>query len=132
MGEGLLTASPLAMASVAATVDSGQFRQPVLIPGIPTVPAAPLPPGTDSQLQAMMRDVVTEGTAASLGLGPDVYAKTGTADVQGQEQPNSWMVAFAPDENVAVAALVVNAGYGAQIAGPEVKTFLGMYSLRSP
>jgi cell division protein FtsI/penicillin-binding protein 2 len=126
-GEGQLKASPLAMASVAATVDSGQFRQPVLIPGTQTVSAAPLPPGTDSQLQTMMRDVVTEGTAASIGLGPDVYAKTGTADVQGQEQPNSWMVAFAPDKNVAVAALVLNAGYGAQVAGPEVKTFLGLY-----
>jgi Penicillin binding protein transpeptidase domain/NTF2-like N-terminal transpeptidase domain len=128
IGEGQLTASPLAMASVAATVDSGQFRQPVLIPaGVPTVSVAPLPPGTDSQLQTMMRDVVTEGTAAGIGLGPDVYAKTGTADVQGQEQPNSWMVAFAPDKNVAVAAMVLNAGYGAQVAGPEVKTFLGMY-----
>ena len=126
-GEGQLTASPLAMASVAATVESGQFRQPVLIPGIPTVSAAALPPGTDSQLQAMMRDVVTEGTAESVGLGPDVYAKTGTADIQGQEQPNSWMVAFAPDKNVAVAALVLNAGYGAQVAGPEVKAFLGQY-----
>jgi len=126
-GEGQLTASPLAMASVAATVDSGQFRQPVLIPGIQTVSATPLPPGTDSQLQTMMRDVVTEGTAASIGLGPDVYAKTGTADVQGQEQPNSWMVAFEPDEDVAVAALVLDAGYGAQVAGPEVKTFLSMY-----
>jgi hypothetical protein len=127
IGEGQLTASPLAMASVAATVDSGQFRQPVLIPGIPTVAAAPLPPGTDSQLQAMMRDVVTEGTAASTGLGPDVYAKTGTADVAGQEQPNSWMVAFAPGKNVAVAALVLNAGYGAQVAGPEIKTFFGRH-----
>ena len=126
-GEGQLTASPLAMASVAATVDTGQFRQPVLIPGIPTVSATPLPPGTDSQLQTMMRDVVTEGTAASIGLGPDVYAKTGTADVQGQEQPNSWMVAFDPGKNVAIAALVLNAGYGAQVAGPEVKTFLDTY-----
>jgi hypothetical protein len=127
IGEGRLTASPLAMASVAATVDSGQFRQPVLIPGSPTVSAAPLPPGTDSQLRTMMRDVVTEGTAASIGLGPDVYAKTGTADVQGQEQPNSWMVAFAPGKNIAVAALVLNAGYGAQVAGPEVRAFLGKY-----
>jgi hypothetical protein len=127
IGEGLLTASPLAMASVAATVESGQFRQPVLIPGIPAVSATPLPPGTDSQLRTMMRDVVTEGTAAGTGLGPDVYAKTGTADVQDQEQPNSWMVAFAPGHNVAVAALVINAGYGAQVAGPEVKAFLGKY-----
>jgi cell division protein FtsI/penicillin-binding protein 2 len=75
----------------------------------------------------MMRDVVTEGTAAGIGLGPDVYAKTGTADVQGQGQPNSWIVAFAPGKDVAVAALVLNAGYGAQAAGPEASTFLGTY-----
>ena len=37
------------------------------------------------------------------------------------------MVAFAPGKNVAVAALVLNAGYGAQVAGPEVKTFLSKY-----
>jgi cell division protein FtsI/penicillin-binding protein 2 len=126
-GEGKLTASPLAMASVAATVDSGQFRQPVLVPGTATVSASPLPASTDGQLKDMMRDVVTEGTAVGIGLGPDVYAKTGTADVQGQDEPNSWMVAFDPGEDVAVAALVVNAGYGAQVAGPEVKTFFDDY-----
>ena len=126
-GEGKLTSSPLAMASVAATVDSGQFRQPVLVPGSPTVSASPLPTSTDEQLKDMMRDVVTEGTAAGIGLGPDVYAKTGTADIQGQGRPNSWMVAFAPDQDIAIAALVVNAGYGAQVAGPEVKTFFDAY-----
>ena len=126
-GEGRLTASPLAMASVAATVDSGQFRQPVLVPGTATVSASPLPASTDGQLKDMMRDVVTEGTAAGTGLGPDVYAKTGTADVQGQDRPNSWMVAFDPDKDVAIAALVVNAGYGAQVAGREVKTFFDGY-----
>ena len=126
-GEGKLTASPLAMASVAATVDSGQFRQPVLVPGTPVVSAAPLPAGTDQQLKDMMRDVVTEGTAAGLGLGPDVYAKTGTADVQGQDQPNSWMVAFDPGQDIAVAALVIDAGYGAQAAGSEVKAFFDGY-----
>jgi cell division protein FtsI/penicillin-binding protein 2 len=126
-GEGLLTASPLAMASVAATVDSGQFRQPVLLPGRPGISAQPLPPGTDAQLKDMMRDVVTEGTAAQDGFGPGVYAKTGTADIQGQDKPNSWMVAFDPDQDVAVAALVVNAGLGAKVAGPEVKTFFDGY-----
>jgi len=126
-GEGQLTTSPLAMASVAATVDSGQFRQPVLVPGTGTVSGSPLPASTDEQLKDMMRDVVTEGTAESIGLGPDVYAKTGTADVQGQDQPNSWMVAFNPDEDVAIAALVVNAGYGAQVAGAEVKSFFDGY-----
>ena len=126
-GEGLLTASPLAMASVAATVDSGRFRQPVLLPGLTTVSAQPLPPGTDAQLKDMMRDVVTEGTAAGIGFGPGIYVKTGTADVQRHDMPNSWMVAFDPDQDVAVADLVVNAGYGAQVAGPEVKTFFDQY-----
>jgi hypothetical protein len=126
-GQGRLTAAPLAMASVAATVDSGQFRQPVLVPGAATVSASPLPASTDQQLRDMMRDVVTEGTAAGLGLGPDVYAKTGTADVSGQGQPNSWMVAFDPGQDVAIAALVLNAGYGAVAAGNEVKMFFDSY-----
>jgi hypothetical protein len=126
-GEGLLTACPLAMASVAATVDTGQFRQPVLLPGVTTVSAQPLPPGTDAQLKDMMRDVVTEGTAAGLGFGPGIYAKTGTADIQNQDKPNSWIVAFDPDKDIAIAALVVNAGYGAQAAGPEVRTFFDQY-----
>jgi cell division protein FtsI/penicillin-binding protein 2 len=112
---------------VAATVDSGQFRQPVLVPGTATVSTSPLPANTDQQLKDMMRDVVTEGTADTIGFGSDVYAKTGTADIQGQEKPDSWLVAFAPDKDVAIAALVVNAGYGAQVAGPEVKAFLDAY-----
>jgi hypothetical protein len=123
-GEGQLTASPLAMASVAATVDSGSFRQPILLTGTKTVTATPLPASTDAQLKQMMQAVVTSGTAAGIGFGPGVYAKTGTADIQGQEQPNSWLIAFDPAKDVAVACLVVNAGYGAQFAGPEVKAFL--------
>jgi hypothetical protein len=126
-GEGQLTASPLAMASVAATVDAGTFRQPILLPGTKQVTATALPASTDAQLKQLMQAVVTSGTAASIGFGPGVYAKTGTADIQGQEQPNSWLIAFDPAQDVAVACLVVNAGYGAQFAGPEVKTFLDKY-----
>jgi Penicillin binding protein transpeptidase domain/NTF2-like N-terminal transpeptidase domain len=127
-GEGQLIASPIAMASVAATVDNGTFKQPILVDGIKQLTATPLPAGTDSQLKEMMRDVVTSGTAAGLGFGPDVYAKTGTADIQGQDQPNSWLVAFDPSKDVAVGTLVVNAGYGAQFAGPEAAAFLSNYS----
>jgi hypothetical protein len=126
-GEGALTASPLAMASVAATIDSGSFRQPYLAAGGPLVTATPLPATTDAWLKEMMRAVVTSGTAAPIGFGADVYAKTGTADINGQGQPNSWLIAFEPSRDVAVACLVVNAGYGAQFAGPEVKAFLGSY-----
>jgi hypothetical protein len=126
-GEGSLTASPLAMASIAATISTGTFRQPYLAEGGPRVTAKPLPASTDAWLKEMMRAVVTSGTAASVGFGPDVYAKTGTADVNGQGQPNSWLLAFDPSRDIAVACLVLNAGYGAQVAGPEVKAFLDRY-----
>jgi hypothetical protein len=126
-GEGQLTASPLAMASVAATVATGTFKQPILLAGTRQVTATPLPASTDAQLKQLMQAVVTSGTAASIGFGPNVYAKTGTADIQGQEQPNSWLIAFDPTKDIAVACLVVNAGYGAQFAGPEMKAFLDKY-----
>jgi cell division protein FtsI/penicillin-binding protein 2 len=126
-GEGQLTATPLAMASVAATVSSGTFKQPILVPGTKQVTAAPLPASTQSQLKELMQAVVTSGTAAPIGFGPGVYAKTGTAQIVGQEQPNSWIIAFDPAKDVAIACLVVNAGYGAQFAGPEVKAFLDQY-----
>jgi hypothetical protein len=126
-GEGSLTASPLAMASIAATIASGRFRQPYLAAGSPLVTARPLPLKTDTWLKEMMRAVVTSGTAAPIGFGAGVYAKTGTADIKGQGQPNSWLLAFEPSKDVAVADLVVNAGYGAQVAGPEVRAFLDSY-----
>jgi hypothetical protein len=126
-GEGSLTASPLAMASIVATIANGSFHQPYLASGGPLVTAKPLPTTTDAYLKEMMRAVVTSGTAASVGFGPGVYAKTGTADIVGQGKPNSWLIAFDPAQDVAVACLVVNAGYGAQVAGPEVRSFLDSY-----
>ena len=126
-GEGQLVASPLAMASVAATVDTATFKQPILTTTPKRVTATPLPAATDAGLKEMMREVVTQGTGAGLGFGSTVYAKTGTADIVGQEQPNSWLVAFDPTKDIAVACLVVNAGYGAQFAGPEVAAFLNAF-----
>ncbi len=123
-GEGQLTASPIAMASVAATVAAGSFHQPVLLQDTKQVTATPLPASTVANLKQVMRAVVTSGTAAGLGFGPTVYAKTGTAGIKGQEQPNSWFIAFDPAKDVAVGCLVTNAGYGAQVAGPEVKALL--------
>jgi Penicillin binding protein transpeptidase domain len=126
-GEGAVVASPIAMASVAATVDDGTFEQPVLVAGTRQVTATALPAGTDASLKEMMRAVVTSGTAAGLGFGPTVYAKTGTADIQNQGQPNSWLIAFDSSQDIAVGCLVLDAGYGAQYAGPEVANFLSHY-----
>jgi cell division protein FtsI/penicillin-binding protein 2 len=126
-GEGQLTASPLAMASVAATVDTGFFKQPILLQGTKQVTATPLPATTDADMKQLMQAVVTSGTAAGIGLPSTAYAKTGTADIPGQQQPNSWLIAFDPTKDVAVACLVLNAGYGAKFAGPEVAAFLNNY-----
>jgi hypothetical protein len=126
-GQGSLAASPIAMASIAATIESGRFQQPYLVASAARVTAKPLPAKTDGWLKEMMRAVVTSGTAAPIGFGPGVYAKTGTADISGQGQPNSWFIAFEPSRDVAVGCLVLDAGYGASVAGPEVKAFLDSY-----
>jgi hypothetical protein len=126
-GQGQLQASPIAMASVAATVDTGTFEQPILVPGTKQLPATPLPTATDAGLKQMMRAVVTDGTAAGLGFGPNVYAKTGTADIENQGKPNSWLIAFDSAQDVAVGCLVLDSGYGAQYAAPEVQNFLSHF-----
>jgi hypothetical protein len=126
-GQGALVASPLAMASVAATVGHGTFEQPYLVPGTKQVTATPLPQTTDTYLKEMMREVVTSGTAAGLGFGPNVIAKTGTADIQNQGKPNSWLIAYDSSQDLAVGCLVLDAGYGSLYAAPEVQNFLSQY-----
>ena len=126
-GQGKLAASPLAMASVAATVDTGVFHQPILVQGTAQMSASALPGSTDSGLKQMMRAVVTysDGTAHGVGFGSGVYAKTGTADhgVSGAA-PNSWMIAFDPGKDIAVGCVVLNGGFGATSAGTEVASLL--------
>lgn len=125
IGQGRVQANPLAMASVAATVRSGRFRQPVLVPGQEQVAAArTLSPGVLDQLRSMMRLTATSGTAASAlaGLGGDVGAKTGSAEVDGQDTANGWLIAYRGD--VAVAAVVERGGHGVDSAGPLVRAVL--------
>ncbi|HEX6450111.1 MAG TPA: penicillin-binding transpeptidase domain-containing protein, partial [Trebonia sp.] len=132
-GQGRLGTAPLAMASVAATVEAGSFKQPIVVAGQPQLTGTPLPATVHHYLWQMMRAVTQPGgTAAGVfgGASSAVYAKTGTADVGGQSQPNSWMVAFDPALNVAIGCVVLNAGYGAQVAGPEAATVLRHLSQR--
>jgi cell division protein FtsI/penicillin-binding protein 2 len=122
IGQGTVQMSPLAMASVAATVATGSFHQPVLVPNAPRVHAAGLPAGVAGNLRTMMRAVVTSGTARTslAGLG-DVAAKTGTAQVAGSAD-NAWLTAFRGD--IAAGCLVEGGGYGASSCGPIVHQLL--------
>ena len=122
-GQGQIVASPLAMASVAATVGTGSFHQPYLVDGVTKATATPLPSGTDSNLKTLMHAVVTSGTAAGVfsSVSGTVYAKTGTAETDANKdgKPNAWMVVYDPSQDIAIGVVVQDSGYGADFAGPE-------------
>ncbi len=128
-GQGQLETAPVAMASVAATVDTGTFKQPIFVPGTQQLAATPLPSNVQQDLYQMMKAVTTEsdGTAYNVfsGVNSTVYGKTGTADVgASQQKPNSWMVVFDPTLDIAIGCVVLNAGAGAEFAGPETASVL--------
>jgi len=58
------------------------------------------------------------------GAGEHGHIVSCPADVRRQQQPNSWMVAFDPTLDVAIGCVVLDAGYGVAVAGPEAATAL--------
>jgi cell division protein FtsI/penicillin-binding protein 2 len=156
-GQGRVTASPLQMALVAATVAEGRWRHPHLVtgepaaaggsgsgePGGPTTsggsdgsgsndsggvePARspePLDAEVAATLRALMRQVVTEGTAADAGLPGKVAGKTGTAEFgTGDPLPtHAWFIGFRGD--LAFAVVVEDGGVGGRVAAPAAARFL--------
>lgn len=82
---------------------------------------------TADTLTEMMRNNVENhygGEGAFPGLS--LCAKTGTAEVEGQERPNSWFVGFMDDPSnpYAFVVLVENGGYGIDAAGSVANTVL--------
>nr|WSZ18831.1 penicillin-binding transpeptidase domain-containing protein [Streptomyces canus] len=122
IGQGRVTATPLFMASVSATVRGVGFKQPVILPGQhqDTAPR-PISARTAGYLQSMMRSVATSGTASPrLGGLTGVGAKTGTAE-EG-DHTNGWLTAYNP--RIAVAALVEGGSSGVDSAGYVVRHLL--------
>ncbi|MEU6522862.1 penicillin-binding transpeptidase domain-containing protein [Streptomyces sp. NPDC046924] len=128
IGQGQVQMNPLNMASVTATAITGAFRQPYLVSpeldGRQLARAKGLPAGTAAQLKQMMRLTATQGTAqkAMAGLGGDIGAKTGSAEVDGNNASDSWFTGFRND--VAAAAMVQQGGHGGDAAGPIVAAVL--------
>ncbi|MEV6086378.1 penicillin-binding transpeptidase domain-containing protein [Streptomyces parvulus] len=128
IGQGQVQMNPLNMASVTATAMTGEFRQPYLVPrdldDREFATAKGLPSGTAAQLKQMMRLTATQGTGrpAMAGLGGDIGAKTGSAEVDGQTTSNSWFTGFRND--VAAAAMTEEGGHGGDAAGPIVADVL--------
>lgn len=129
IGQGQIQMSPLNMAAVAATADTGTFHQPRLVSksliGEPLAKAgSSLPYGVRGSLKSMMRLTASSGTAAGAmsGVYGDVGAKTGSAEVGGQEKPNGWFLAYRND--IAAAGMVLEGGHGGDSAGPIVAAVL--------
>ncbi len=136
IGQGKVLASPLGMATVAASVQAGRTVEPRIVvdapaaaaTATPTATSPPYEPLTDAEvaaLRTLMHAVVTEGTAAS-ALAPvmsdDLLAKTGTAEVDTSAANRAWMVAAQGD--LAVAVFVEVGDHGSTTAGPIMADFL--------
>ncbi|MER7673497.1 penicillin-binding transpeptidase domain-containing protein [Kitasatospora sp. NPDC096128] len=125
IGQGKVQMNPLAIASITATVQSGAFKQPVLVAGLPQQQAArQISPDVAAKLRAMMNATAVGGTASQVmaGITDNAGAKTGSAEVQGASTTNSWFTAFRG--NLAVAAEVQGGGHGVDAAGPAVASLL--------
>ena len=128
IGQGQILASPMAMATVMASVVAGHTVVPQLISSVTpaTTSPAPLTLRQDATLKRLLRGVVTSGTGIGLDdvPGPPVIAKTGTAefDRNGRTLTHAWMIAGQGD--LAVCAFVDVGQTGAGTAGPLLEQFL--------
>lgn len=128
IGQGKVQMNALNMASVTATAITGAFHQPALvsrkIDDHPLAEAKGLKPGTSAQLRQMMRLTATSGTAATAmaGVPGDKGAKTGSAELDGQGDADSWFAGYRDD--LTAAATVPRGGHGGDAAGPIVAAVL--------
>ncbi|MGH3651856.1 penicillin-binding transpeptidase domain-containing protein [Glutamicibacter sp.] len=128
IGQGVVEASPLGMATVMASIQAKSTVQPKLVlapePQAPAKPASTLSEEEAEQLSTMMAEVVDHGTLKDLkavGSGK-IIGKSGTAEYDSEKNAHAWAIAAQGD--LAVAAFVEDGDGGAQSAGPLVKSML--------
>jgi peptidoglycan glycosyltransferase len=120
------------MASVGATIAlDGRRVQPRITTIDPTISEKVLPTKVAHEVRSMMLEVVRSGTGTAAAIpGVEVAGKTGTAELrQNSSNPkdaDAWFVAFAPAQHpkVAVAVMLVGAGFGGTAAAPIAREVL--------
>jgi cell division protein FtsI/penicillin-binding protein 2 len=126
-GQGTNLTSPVAMAGAAAAVARGQWKQPQLVldpaPKSPAADGPQLNPASVEALRAMMRQVVTDGTASQLkDLPGDLRGKTGTAEYDNNPaHTHSWFMGYRGD--IAFCVFVENGGASTAAAVPIAGKF---------
>jgi penicillin-binding protein A len=135
IGQGVVQASTLEMADVAATIaDSGRRPVPTMLSGARPRFVPVTTPKIAGEVQGMMEAVVSYGTGTTAQIpGVTVAGKTGTAELKNTagkkndaKDTDAWFVGYAPvgDPKVVVCALFPNQGYGADTAAPAVKSVI--------
>lgn len=127
MGQGMLLATPLQMARVAAALGTGYLVTPRIIAGLP--PERVPVPYTERELLPVrtgMRMVVDGGTGrrGAVGVNAYVIGKTGTAEVGvgASRRKNTWFIAYGEGggRRVAVSMVVENGESGGGTTAPRV------------
>ncbi len=125
-------ATPLEMASVGATIAAGGRRaQPRIATVEPIRRRTVIPRAIAGEVRSLMVGVVASGTGTAAAIpGVTVAGKTGTAELRpnskNPKDADAWFVAFAPASRptVAVAVMLVGAGFGGATAAPIAKRVL--------
>lgn len=130
IGQGRNLTSPLALATMVASVARGSAIPPALVTEPAPTGADRAPKALDAdavgQLRELMRQVVTDGTGTVLRDAPGgaVRGKSGTAEFGSKNPPetHAWFVGY--QDGVAFAALVEKGKSGGTVAAPVAKDFL--------
>ena len=80
---------------------------------------------TAAKLRRMMKNNVVTNYGEGNYPGLDIYAKSGTAEVEGK-RPNAWFAGFIKNKDYPYAFIVCveDSGFGSQVAGPVANTVL--------
>jgi peptidoglycan glycosyltransferase len=130
VGQAQDVATPLEMASVAATVaNRGKRMEPRITVGTPPHGARVISRRAAATMTQLMELVVQGGTGTAANIpGVTVAGKTGTAevDVDGVRKDHAWFVCFAPASHpqVAVSVVVEYGGVGGEVAAPLARNIL--------
>ena len=138
MGQGEVTATPMQLCNLAAVIaNRGYYYTPHLCRATPDHPidlayrSKHVAMGTPQAYQITiqgMRAAVVSGTCASINRAAyTICGKTGTAENEGAD--HSLFIGFAPMDKprIAVAVVVDNGGFGADMAAPMASLIIERY-----
>jgi hypothetical protein len=129
IGQNKDLATPLGMAEVGATIaNRGVHVKPRIVKGAKVRRKRAVSSTVAAEVRTMMIAVISGGTGTAGAVpGVQVAGKTGTAELRpnssNPKDADAWFVAFAPagKPTVAVAVMLVGAGFGGTAAAPVAR-----------